>query len=82
MVVTILTNLAVLVLTIVTAVFSEFTYQEILLGGILMILITAGQLTEGYGKFIFIPEYLLLKTYQQFLYLFISRSIYNYVVKF
>ncbi len=59
MVVTILTNLAVLVLTIVTAVFSEFTYQEILLGGILMILITAGQLTEGYGKLIFIPEFLV-----------------------
>ncbi len=59
MVVTILTNLAVLVLTIVTAVFSEFTYQEILLGGILMILITVGQLTEGYGKLIFISEFLV-----------------------
>ena len=46
----IISNVIISVLAIISAVFSEYTFPEILLGGILMILITAGYLTDGNEK--------------------------------
>ena len=46
----IISNVIISVLAIISAVFSEYVFPEILLGGILMILITAGYLTDGHEK--------------------------------
>ena len=46
----VISNAIIFILACVSAVFSKYFFSEILLGGILMILITAGYLTDGHEK--------------------------------
>ena len=45
-----ISNVIIIILAIISAFFSDTKYLEILLGGILMILITAGYVTDGHKK--------------------------------
>ena len=55
----VISNVIIFILACISAVFSNYKFSEMLLGGILMILITAGYLTDGHEK--------LLKILQLFL---------------
>ncbi|MCR5213841.1 MAG: hypothetical protein K6E10_05460, partial [Eubacterium sp.] len=50
MAIVIISNLITLILTIIAGVLSDYHYLEILLGGIMMLLISAGYLMDGHEK--------------------------------
>ncbi len=75
MAIIVLSNLITLVLTIVSAVFSEYAFLEMLLGGIMMILITAGHFTDGHGK-----EKILLEILVAVLFAYFSGHFWGFLV--
>ncbi len=50
MMIVVISNLIVFVLTVISVVFSNYMYWEMLLGGIVMILITAGYMSDRHGR--------------------------------
>jgi Signal transduction histidine kinase len=51
-----ISDLIIFILTVISAAFSKYTYMEMLLGGLVMILVTAGCLTDGHRKMMIILQ--------------------------
>lgn len=70
----VISNVIIFILACISAVFSNYKFSEMLLGGILMILITAGYLTDGHEKL-----FKILQLFVAVLFAFLSGGWWGFI---